>query len=118
LYPGADAEFVLYEDDGRTFNHTRGEFLRTQLRLSGPPDSLAFSIRRTEGTWTPPARRWKMTFHRIGSEPRSVEGNGQPLPRMDQLTEASVGWRYETGRATLIVQIPDGADPRTILVRR
>jgi alpha-glucosidase/alpha-D-xyloside xylohydrolase len=31
IYPGADASFLLYEDDGRSFNHRRGEWMGTEI---------------------------------------------------------------------------------------
>jgi alpha-glucosidase (family GH31 glycosyl hydrolase) len=66
IYPGADGEFVLYEDDGVTFNCERGEFMRLraawndrnrrlQLSLVGkskmlPPHERTFSVRAAPGT--------------------------------------------------------------------
>jgi alpha-glucosidase/alpha-D-xyloside xylohydrolase len=32
VYPGADGEAMLYEDDGETFNFRRGEFMRAEMR--------------------------------------------------------------------------------------
>jgi alpha-glucosidase (family GH31 glycosyl hydrolase) len=31
IYPGADASFLLYEDDGSSFNHRRGEWMGIQM---------------------------------------------------------------------------------------
>lgn len=31
IYPGADASFLLYEDDGVSFNYRRGEWMGIQL---------------------------------------------------------------------------------------
>jgi alpha-glucosidase (family GH31 glycosyl hydrolase) len=31
IYPGADASFLLYEDDGRSFNYRKGEWLGIQM---------------------------------------------------------------------------------------
>jgi alpha-glucosidase len=35
VYPGADAEFVLYEDDGITYAYKNGEVAKTVMRISG-----------------------------------------------------------------------------------
>lgn len=52
VHPGADGRFVLYEDDGETFDHRRGRFRLTEFRwddtarrlsvvpLAGPADPL------------------------------------------------------------------------------
>ena len=31
IYPGADASFLLYEDDGRWLNHRKGEWMGTEI---------------------------------------------------------------------------------------
>ena len=31
VYPGADGAFTLYEDDGKTFAHKRGDFMRLAM---------------------------------------------------------------------------------------
>jgi alpha-glucosidase (family GH31 glycosyl hydrolase) len=32
IFPGADGDFVLYEDDGRSFAHKQGDWMRTAMR--------------------------------------------------------------------------------------
>jgi hypothetical protein len=31
IYPGADASFLLYEDDGRSLNNRKGEWMGTEI---------------------------------------------------------------------------------------
>ena len=31
IYPGADASFLLYEDDGNSFNYRKGEWMGIQM---------------------------------------------------------------------------------------
>jgi alpha-glucosidase (family GH31 glycosyl hydrolase) len=44
VYPGADGAFTLYEDDGKTFAHKRGNFMRVAM------------------TWTDASRRFTMAL--------------------------------------------------------
>jgi len=56
IYPGADASFLLYEDDGRSFNHRKGEWMGTQLHWNDARRVL--TLRLAPGSrMMPPARR-------------------------------------------------------------
>jgi len=32
VYPGADGSYLLYEDDGKSFNYRRGEWMGIEMR--------------------------------------------------------------------------------------
>jgi len=56
IYPGADGAFTLYEDDGRTFNHRKGEFTKIAMAWTGA--SRRLTMRLAPGSrMLPPARR-------------------------------------------------------------
>ena len=40
IYPGSDGNFVLYEDDGTTFDYQRGRFTRTELQWNDTKGQL------------------------------------------------------------------------------
>jgi len=44
LYPGADGQFELYEDDGRTFNFRHGEWMGILMRWNDKSRRLALSL--------------------------------------------------------------------------
>jgi alpha-glucosidase/alpha-D-xyloside xylohydrolase len=44
IYPGADDSFLLYEDDGRTFNYRKGEWMGTDLRWSDARRTLTLRL--------------------------------------------------------------------------
>lgn len=48
VYPGSDASFQLYEDDGRTFNYRKGEWMGTQMAWNDSGRTL--SIRLVPGS--------------------------------------------------------------------
>ena len=58
VYPGADGEAMLYEDDGETFNFRRGEFMRAEMR------------------WTDAARRVEM---RLAHGSKMMRQEGLPI---------------------------------------
>jgi alpha-glucosidase (family GH31 glycosyl hydrolase) len=56
VYPGADGTFALYEDDGKTFDHRRGEWMR--IIMSWTDAARRFTLRLAPGSQRlPPARR-------------------------------------------------------------
>lgn len=56
VYPGADATFVLYEDDGKTFNFRKGEFMKVNVAWNDRQRRL--SLRLASGSkMLAPARR-------------------------------------------------------------
>ena len=56
VYPGADGAFELYEDDGKTFDHRRGEWMRVAMAWSDAARRL--TLRLAPGSkMLPPARR-------------------------------------------------------------
>jgi alpha-D-xyloside xylohydrolase len=56
VYPGADGVFRLYEDDGVTFGHQRGEWMAVDMRWNDRERRL--SLRLAAGSrMRPPAQR-------------------------------------------------------------
>lgn len=46
IYPGADGEFVLYEDDGKTFDFRRGEWMGLRLRWNDKSRRLTVQLEK------------------------------------------------------------------------
>jgi alpha-glucosidase/alpha-D-xyloside xylohydrolase len=44
IFPGADSSFLLYEDDGRSFNYRRGEWMGLRLRWDDAQSTLTLSL--------------------------------------------------------------------------
>jgi alpha-glucosidase (family GH31 glycosyl hydrolase) len=56
IYPGADGSFLLYEDDGKTFDYRRGQWMGIQLAWSDA--RRVFDLRLAPGSrMMPPLRR-------------------------------------------------------------
>lgn len=121
LYPGPDAEFVLYEDDGASLDFTRGQFLLTRLARSERASGSYFSSTRLDGDWLPPARPWWLSFHALALPPRGVRLNGASIAAVGseaELERVATGWFYRDGSATLIVQVPDRTEGVEVLVEK
>ncbi len=56
IFPGADSSFLLYEDDGRSFNYRRGEWMGLRLRWDDAQSTLMLSL-EPGSRFLPPAQR-------------------------------------------------------------
>ncbi len=76
IYPGANGSFLLYEDDGKSFNYRKGEWLG--IRLSWNDVRRVLTLRLADGsTMLPPLRR--RIEMKLGEAKRQAEFDGGPL---------------------------------------
>jgi alpha-glucosidase (family GH31 glycosyl hydrolase) len=59
IYPGADGAFTLYEDDGKTFNHKRGDFMRVAMTWSDASRRLTIALAPGSRMRVPNRRRFQ-----------------------------------------------------------
>jgi alpha-glucosidase (family GH31 glycosyl hydrolase) len=73
IYPGADASFLLYEDDGASFNYHHGEWMGIQM--SWQDDKRVFRMRLAPGSkmLAPEKRRFEV---RLGAAVRPLIFDG------------------------------------------
>jgi alpha-glucosidase (family GH31 glycosyl hydrolase) len=76
IYPGGDGSFLLYEDDGKSFNYRRGEWMG--MDMSWNDGGRKLSLRLAEGSkMLPPVRRnIRLTLN--GAQ-RHIEFEGRSL---------------------------------------
>ena len=65
VYPGADASFTLYEDDGLTYDYERGKF--TRIRMDWDDTARKLVIREREGKYDGMLRQRQFRVTLIGS---------------------------------------------------
>ncbi|HEV2616533.1 MAG TPA: TIM-barrel domain-containing protein, partial [Candidatus Acidoferrales bacterium] len=76
IYPGADGAFLLYEDDGRSFNYRKGDWMG--IKMAWNDSRRVLSLHLAEGSrMLPPARR-KIEV-RLEQTTRQVVFDGRPL---------------------------------------
>jgi len=76
VYPGADGEFLLYEDDGESFDYRRGEWMGVQMRWNDARRSLTMELAKGSRLLPPASRRFDVT---VQSVVRTVHFEGRPL---------------------------------------
>jgi alpha-glucosidase/alpha-D-xyloside xylohydrolase len=57
VYPGADGAFTLYEDDGQTFDYTRGAWMGIEMRWSDARRVLTLRLAKGSRLLPPASRR-------------------------------------------------------------
>jgi alpha-glucosidase/alpha-D-xyloside xylohydrolase len=76
VYPGADASFLLYEDDGSSFNYRKGEWMGVQMAWNDARRVLA--LRLASGSrMLPPLRRPLEV--KLGDATRTAVFEGRPV---------------------------------------
>src|SRR6185503_2664448 len=58
VYPGADGSSSLYEDDGKSFNYRKGDWMRIAMRWQGAGRSLTLSLAPGSRMFGPATRRF------------------------------------------------------------
>jgi alpha-glucosidase (family GH31 glycosyl hydrolase) len=76
LYPGTDGSFLLYEDDGISFNHRRGDWMGIQMAWNNTRRSLALDL-AAGSRMLPPVRR--NIEVNLGQNRRTVMFDGNPI---------------------------------------
>jgi alpha-glucosidase (family GH31 glycosyl hydrolase) len=76
LYPGADASFLLYEDDGTSFNYRRGEWMGIQMEWDELRRNLSLSL--APGSRMLPPEPRAITVQ-SGETTRSLTFAGKPV---------------------------------------
>jgi alpha-glucosidase/alpha-D-xyloside xylohydrolase len=78
IYPGADSDAVLYEDDETTFNYEHGEFTRVGMHWNEGRRTLSLSLK-------PGSKMLTSSVHEIevelanGGGKKQIDFNGKPL---------------------------------------
>jgi alpha-glucosidase/alpha-D-xyloside xylohydrolase len=76
IYPGADGSFLLYEDDGSSFNYRKGEWMGIQMNWTDRQRSLRLALAGGSRV-LPPLRRDLVV--KLGDASRHVVFNGHPM---------------------------------------
>jgi hypothetical protein len=78
VFPGADGLYSLYEDDGRSFDYRKGEWMRTELVWRDSARLL--TVRLARGARMLPPNRREMEIRVAGSKDvKKVVFEGKPV---------------------------------------
>jgi alpha-glucosidase (family GH31 glycosyl hydrolase) len=76
LHPGADSSFLLYEDDGGSFNYRKGEWMGIELAWQDARRTLTLKLARGSRMLQPMRRAFDV---KLGQETRILTFHGKPV---------------------------------------
>ena len=76
IYPGADASFLLYEDDGTSFNYRKGEWMGVQMNWNDSRRVLTLRLANSSRMLSPLRRN---VIVKMGSASRPAAFSGHPV---------------------------------------
>jgi alpha-glucosidase/alpha-D-xyloside xylohydrolase len=76
VYPGAEGRFQLYEDDGKSFNFKKGEWMGIQMAWSDARRTLSMQVAPGSRMLGPPKRNMEIT---VGDATKAVVFEGRNL---------------------------------------
>lgn len=121
IYPSATSStFTLYEDDGETLNHEKGEYLLTPFTCILEGGWLTIEVGDREGTYTPPPRTFIAIIHQVERKPEKVSLDDTPLTQTaspEDLLRAEQGWSFNEAKKVLQVKFRDTGGKQRVTVR-
>src|SRR5204863_369543 len=78
VYPGANGQFTLYEDDGQSFAYERGEFTRIIMHWNDASRELKLALAPASKLLAPQMRLFEIESAQQGVKKR-IEFSGKPL---------------------------------------
>lgn len=78
VYPGADGQFAIYEDDGTTFNFAQAEFMKIRCEWKDSSRQLALSLEKGSKMRPPLSRKIEVKIATT-SHSRQIVFNGKPI---------------------------------------
>ncbi len=102
VYPGASGRFVLYEDDGSTYDYERGDFRTTEICQRTIEGQVHVEVAEAVGTFQGAPQRRKLQFLIYGlQKPSRVELDGAELG-MEKEGQKEF-WRWDEAALTVTV---------------
>ena len=76
VYPGADGSFLLYEDDGRSFNFRKGEWMGVEMAWNDSARALKLRVAAGSKMVAPLKRKIEV---KLGDSTKAIEFEGHPI---------------------------------------
>ena len=95
IYPGANDQIDLYEDDGESLEYCSGKFSRLPITLKNKDNKITLSVKSIKGTYRnmPAYRSFEIWLNFI-EKPINIRLNNQDIKEVDNLTTSISGYKY------------------------
>ena len=107
ITPDRDAEFILYEDDGRSLDYEKGICRHTRISVAaGERVRICF---RSQGSYVSPLQTMLLEVLQPEKAPFWVSADGERLPHYlhrAKFEQADAGWYYSQTKKTVQIKYP------------
>jgi alpha-glucosidase len=103
-----DGHFVLYEDDGLTRAHERGEFRETEITMTAGEHVTIGLVSR--GDYRSTIRSLLLDVIHPGRAPHWVAIDGEHIPQVayhKHFNEVDIGWHYDPAIGSVLIRTPN-----------
>lgn len=121
IFPSENStSFVVYDDDGQTYNYEKGEYFRQEIRAQTIGSATRVEINGSKGKYVTPLRTYLLRIHTAAHR---LSVDGKLLAARDgggKFTAVGANWEHELDRfgPVVVVQIPAGAKtPSNIMLQ-
>lgn len=121
VFPDSDqANFLAYDDDGRTYDYENGDYLRQQIGVSRRGGETAMTIAPATGSYASPLHTYLVKIHTAA---RVVSLDGRQLQRSKQTglsADTATSWTLAHDRfgPVVLVRVPAGKRTAAVLTLR
>jgi alpha-glucosidase len=106
IFPSENFAYTFYEDDGKTLEYQKGNYLLTEIDIKNNP-KIDIKIENKEGKYHPGIKSYLLNIFRE-TPVKSVTINGNSLDKVQSIEELSKndsGYFFEKDRSTLSLKI-------------
>jgi alpha-glucosidase len=116
VYPAAQSDSTLYEDDGATLEYKKGAFARRRFAQKRREGAVTIEVGAAEGSYRPQARSLELRV--LGADPKRVLVGAEPIARVapERLAAAARGWTIADG--AVVVKLADRFDGFRVAIER
>lgn len=120
IFPSATAaRFVVYDDDGTTYDYEKGQYLRQEVTASRRGGETTIAVDKPSGSYASPLRTYLLRIHAAAHR---VLLNGKPLTSVnaaDLSAEAGTNWASSQDRfgPDVLVRVVAGQSPVVVTLR-
>jgi len=118
--PGKTDSTMYYEDDGHTFDYSKGAYFKRRLAQSVTSSQVTFSASSGDGSYVPPSRSVQIRFVGIGKEPGAVMLNGTEVHQVkgSQIAKKGPSWSYDGKMGRVTVWLPETRERYDVVLER
>ncbi|MFT3737795.1 MAG: glycoside hydrolase family 31 protein [Breznakibacter sp.] len=114
-YPGQDAVYELYEDDGISMKYQQGEFAVSKIVLSSANDETTVTIGAPQGSFQVDERTVVVKVRNIGA-PSQVAVGGIAATSVTNVAVPGQ-WSYNVGQRTATVMLKSNGSEQKVVLR-